>query len=84
MKFKAIIIGVRDFVSSKGTRLRQIYCNAAPDQEGLVGQIAFMVWQYQRDDYFAVPAKDLLEVECTCMYVDGKNILLQVDGFDTK
>lgn len=84
MKFKAIIIGVRDFVSGKGRPLRQIFCNGVPNLAGLSGQTAFMVWQFDGDDYFSVPVKDLLEVECTCMDVNGKTVILQVDKVDSK
>ena len=83
MKFKATIVGVRDFVSGKGKPLRQIFCNGERNLEGLVGQTAFLVWQFQGDDYFSQSAESLLEVECFCMDVSGKTVILQVDGIDS-
>ncbi len=83
MKFRALIVGVRDFVSSKGKPLRLVYCTAEPNQEGLIGQTAFQIWQFQGDDYFSIPAKDLLDVECVCMEVSGKIVLMKVDGYDS-
>lgn len=83
MKFKALIVGVRDFVSGKGRPLRQIFCTSDRNQEGLFGQTAFLVWQFQGDDYFSQPAESLLEVECLCMEVSGKTVILQVDGIDS-
>lgn len=82
MKFKAIIVGVRDFKSSKGNPLRQIFVTADRKQEGLIGQATYMIWQFQTDDYFSADQKKLLGAECICMDASGKILLLQVTGID--
>lgn len=83
MKLNAVIIGVHDFVSQKGTPWRVIYANVdMPQSDDDIGKRATTIFQGNKDDYYNADKETLLGAECKVCSVSGKDAIAYIPAVD--
>lgn len=83
IKTNAVIVGVHDFVSQKGTPWRVIYANVSMVQDNEnIGARTSQVFQGKQDDYFSIPADKLMNAECKIVSVGGKDAIALIPFID--